>query len=45
MDKLMYPFSIERRKDMLEKYPETFEGQEPMPNVCNQFCSLCKILG
>jgi hypothetical protein len=44
-DKLMYPFSIERKKDMLEKYPETFEEQEAMPKECNQFSDLCSILG
>jgi hypothetical protein len=37
-DKLMYPFSIERR-DLPNRYPSTFEEQEPMPKLgeCDQF--------
>lgn len=35
-DKIMYPFSIEK-SSALEKYPETFEYQEPMPKECNSF--------
>lgn len=35
LDKLMFPFSIEKRK-LHEKY-ETFEEQEPMPNQCDSF--------
>jgi len=40
LDNLMYPFSIERKKDMLKKYPETYEGQEPMPHKCEHFESM-----
>ena len=36
LDKLMFPFSIEKR-GLHEKYPSTFEDQEPMPNKCNDF--------
>lgn len=36
LDKLMYPFSIEKR-DLPNRYPSTFEDQEPMPKVCNDF--------
>ncbi len=35
-DKLMYPFSIERR-DLPNKYPSTFEEQEAMPKECDSF--------
>jgi hypothetical protein len=35
-DKLMYPFSIEK-SNALEKHPETFEYQEPMPKECDSF--------
>lgn len=37
-DKIMYPYSIEK-SSALEKYPETFEYQEPMPKVCDSFKS------
>ncbi|SRR5215204_754301 len=36
LDKLMYPYSIEKR-DLPNKYPDTFEDQEPMPNKCESF--------
>ena len=36
LEKLMYPYSIEKSK-ALETYPETFEGQEPMPKECEHF--------
>lgn len=36
MDKLMYPWSIER-KDLANKYPSTFDEQSPMPKVCEDF--------
>jgi len=36
LDKLMYPYSIEK-SIALEKYPETFEYQEPMPKECEHF--------
>jgi hypothetical protein len=32
-DKLLYPVKAEK-KGLPEKYPDTFEGQEPMPRVC-----------
>jgi hypothetical protein len=35
LDKLMFPFSIEKR-GLHEKY-DTFEEQEPMPNKCESF--------
>lgn len=34
--KKLYPFKV-IRKGLLEKYPETFEGQELMPNKCSEF--------
>lgn len=36
LDKLMYPYSIEK-KDLPNKYPETYEDQEVMPNNCEEF--------
>ena len=33
LGKLMYPFKIER-SGAADKYPETFEDQEPMPKDC-----------
>lgn len=36
LDKIMYPLIIEKKKSYL-KYPETFKGQEPMPNECEYF--------
>lgn len=36
LDKLMYPFSIERR-NIVNEYPSTFENQEPMPKECTVF--------
>ena len=35
-DKLMFPFSIERKK-LDQRYPETYENQEPMPKECEAF--------
>lgn len=35
-DKLMFPFSIER-KDLHNKYPETYQDQEPMPKQCEGY--------
>jgi hypothetical protein len=35
-DKLMYPYSIERRS-IVNDYPSTFEDQEPMPKECDAF--------
>lgn len=36
LDKLMYPWQIEK-KDLQNKYPETYEDQEPMPKQCDSF--------
>lgn len=36
LDKLMYPYSIEKH-DLPNKFPDTFEDQEPMPNNCDSF--------
>ena len=33
LDKMLYPLKVARLK-LDEKYPETFEGQELMPNKC-----------
>jgi len=33
LDKLLYPLKVEQR-GLLEKYPETFEDQQPMPKTC-----------
>jgi len=38
-DKLMYPYSIEKR-GLPNKYPCTFEEQEPMPVACESFESM-----
>lgn len=35
LDKLMFPYSIER-KNLHKKY-STFDGQEPMPHKCDHF--------
>ena len=35
-DKIMYPYLIEK-SSALEKHPETFEYQEPMPKECDSF--------
>lgn len=35
-DKLMYPYSIEK-KDLPNRYPNTYYGQEAMPKECNSF--------
>lgn len=35
-DKLMYSWKAEKR-GLPEKYPETFEDQEPMPKDCRHF--------
>jgi hypothetical protein len=35
-DKLMFPFSIERKK-LDKRYPDTYEDQEPMPKECEGF--------
>lgn len=34
-DKLLYP-TIVQRKGLLDRYPETFEDQEPMPTECDK---------
>ncbi len=36
LDKKLYPFKVVK-KGLLEKYPESFEGQEQMPNSCNHW--------
>jgi hypothetical protein len=36
LGKLMYPYSIERR-ELPDKYPCTYENQEPMPKDCSDF--------
>lgn len=36
LDKMIYPFKVEK-KDLVNKYPETFDGQEPMPKKCELF--------
>jgi hypothetical protein len=33
LDKLLYPLKVEQR-GLVEKYPYTFEGQDPMPKEC-----------
>jgi hypothetical protein len=38
-DKLMFPFSIER-KDLHNKYPDTYQDQEPMPKECDGYIEL-----
>ena len=38
LDKLMFPFSIEKRG--LHKEWSTFEEQEPMPNECKDFSEM-----
>lgn len=42
LDKLMFPFSIERRK-LHEKF-DTYSEQEPMPSKCDEFKSKIEIL-
>lgn len=34
-DKILYPFKVEA-KGLVEKYPFSFEDQEPMPKKCSQ---------
>ena len=36
LNKLMYPYSIER-KGLPSKYPDTFDVQEAMPKDCDDF--------
>lgn len=36
LDKILYPLVVER-KELNTKYPETFEGQEPMPKECGHY--------
>lgn len=33
LDKVLYHFTVEK-KGLLDKFPETFEDEEPMPKVC-----------
>lgn len=39
LDKYIYPFSIERKK-LPERYPQTYQDQEPMPKKCEYFKEL-----
>ena len=34
--KLLYPFKVEKM-GLVNKYPKTFDGQDPMPNECEDF--------
>ena len=36
LEQIMYPFKVVK-KGLLEKYPETFEGQIQMPKECEHF--------
>ncbi|MNL06451.1 hypothetical protein D3C87_1270860 [compost metagenome] len=36
LDKFMFPYSIEKR-GLSNKYPSTFDEQEPMPSKCDSF--------
>lgn len=36
LNKVLFPRVVER-KELHLKYPETFEGQEPMPRDCHEF--------
>lgn len=38
LDKMLYPLKVEK-KGLPEKYPETFDGQDPMPKECEHFSS------
>lgn len=38
LNKDLYPFKVVR-KGLLEKYPESFEGMEQMPNKCEHMTS------
>jgi hypothetical protein len=38
LDKKLYPLKAER-KDLPNKYPGTFDDQEPMPKECEQYKS------
>lgn len=33
LDKMLYPLKVQQ-KGLVEKYPDTFEEQEPMPKEC-----------
>lgn len=33
LDKMLYPLKVEQ-KGLVEKYPDTFEEQDPMPKEC-----------
>ena len=37
-EQLYYPFKVEK-KGLVDKYPDTFEGQKPMPKECSDFKS------
>lgn len=36
LEKMMYPFKAEK-KGLIDKYPESFEEQIPMPKTCEHF--------
>ena len=36
LEQLLYPMKVVKKK-LLEKYPETFENQKPMPATCEFF--------
>lgn len=40
LDKLMYPFSIEKR-ELPNRFPSTYEDQGPMPKECSDFINIC----
>lgn len=33
LDKILYPLKVER-KDLINRFPKTFENQERMPKIC-----------
>lgn len=39
LKKILYPFKVEA-KGLLNKYPESFEDQEPMPKHCDKHSDL-----
>ena len=38
-NKVLYPYKVERM-GLTDKYPESFEGQEPMPKHCDKHSDL-----
>lgn len=39
LDKILYPYKVEKM-GLAEKYPESFDGQEPMPKQCEHNSNL-----